>query len=62
MPPALRRAQGSFKSAVEDSVPAIATVIVGMLQVEIEIRRTRKRKDFEGWIVQLVPERGPSFG
>jgi coiled-coil domain-containing protein 115 len=43
VPPALRKAQGSFKSALEEIVPAMATVTVQMRQIEIEVRRTRKR-------------------
>lgn len=43
VPPTLRKAQGSFKSALDDVVPAMATVVVQMRQIEIEIRRTRKK-------------------
>ena len=43
VPPALRFAQQSFKQAVIDVVPALASVVHEMRVVENEIRRTRER-------------------
>lgn len=43
MPSALRRTQSSFKAVVEDIVPRIVTVDREMCEVEIEVRRMRKK-------------------
>lgn len=43
VPSALRRTQSSFKTAAEEIVPRIATVEREMRQVEIEVRRLRKK-------------------
>lgn len=43
VPPALRASQSSFKSAVVDVVPALASLSKQMGKLEIEVRRTRKR-------------------
>lgn len=43
VPSALRRTQSSFKTAAEEIVPRIATVDREMRQVEIEVRRVRKK-------------------
>ena len=43
VPPALRASQSSFKSAVVDVVPALASLSKQMGKLEVEVRRTRKR-------------------
>lgn len=43
VPPALRASQSSFKSAVIDIIPALASTTNEMKEVEIEVRRARKR-------------------
>ncbi|MCJ1344037.1 hypothetical protein MMC31_002237 [Peltigera leucophlebia] len=43
VPSALRRTQTSFKAVVEEIVPRIVTVDREMRQLEIEVRRTRKK-------------------
>ena len=43
VPPALRLSQAYFRGAVGDSIPALVNVDNEMKEVEIEIRRTRKR-------------------
>lgn len=43
MPSALRRTQSSFKAIVEEIVPRIVTVDREMRQLEIEVRRMRKK-------------------
>lgn len=43
VPSALRRTQSSFKTVAEEIVPRIATVDREMRQVEIEVRRVRKK-------------------
>lgn len=43
VPSALRRTQSSFKAVVEEIVPRIATMDREMRQVEIEVRRVRKK-------------------
>lgn len=43
VPPALRASQSSFKSAVIDTIPALASTENEMRKVEIEVRRVRKR-------------------
>ena len=43
VPPALRASQSNFKAAVMDCIPKLATISNEMKEVEIEIRRTRKR-------------------
>lgn len=43
VPSALRRTQGSFKAVVEEIVPRIVTVDREMCEVEIEVRRMRKK-------------------
>lgn len=43
VPPALRSSQASFRAAVGDGIPALVNVDNEMKEVEIEIRRTRKR-------------------
>lgn len=43
VPPALRSSQASFKSAVIEAMPALVNVNTEMKEVEIEIRRTRKK-------------------
>ena len=43
VPPALRSAQKSFKGAVVDIVPALASVVHEMRAVEAEVRKTRER-------------------
>ena len=41
--PALRTSQSKFKDVVKDLVPAIASISKEMKEVEIEVRRARKR-------------------
>ena len=43
VPPALRSSQAYFRGAVGDNIPALVNVDNEMKEVEIEIRRTRKR-------------------
>ena len=43
VPPALRSSQAYFRSAVGDNIPGLVNVDNEMKEVEIEIRRTRKR-------------------
>lgn len=43
VPSALRRTQSSFKTVAEEIVPRIATMDREMRQVEIEVRRVRKK-------------------
>lgn len=43
MPSALRRTQSSFKAVVEEIVPRIVMVDREMCEVEIEVRRMRKK-------------------
>lgn len=43
VPSALRRTQSSFKTVAEEIVPRIATLDREMRQVEIEVRRVRKK-------------------
>lgn len=43
VPPALRTSQSNFKDAVADLIPALASISKEMSEVEIEIRRARKR-------------------
>ena len=43
VPPALRLTQAYFRGAVGDTIPALVNVDNEMKEVEIEIRRTRKR-------------------
>ncbi len=43
VPPALRTSQSSFKDAVVNLIPALASISMEMREVEIEVRRTRKR-------------------
>ena len=43
VPPALRASQRSFKSAVVDVVPVLASLSNQMGEIEIEVRRARKR-------------------
>ena len=43
VPPALRTSQSNFKNAVADLVPALASTSKEMGEVEIEVRRARKR-------------------
>ena len=43
VPPALRSSQTHFKAAVGDNIPALVNVDNEMKEVEIKIRRTRKR-------------------
>ena len=43
VPPALRTSQSSFKDAVANLVPALASISKEMKEVEIEVRRARKR-------------------
>lgn len=43
VPPALRQAQNNFKPAAEDITPQMAGVALQMKELEIEIRRTRKK-------------------
>lgn len=43
VPSALRRTQSSFKAVVEEIVPRIVTVDRAMNEVEIEVRRMRKK-------------------
>lgn len=42
VPPALRASQNSFKRAVIDIIPALASTTNEMKEVEIEVRRARK--------------------
>lgn len=42
-PPALRASQQSFKVAVSESIPRLASVMAEMKEVEIEVRRARKK-------------------
>ena len=41
--PALRISQSSFKEAVADVIPALASISKEMREVEIEVGRVRKR-------------------
>lgn len=43
VPPALRTTQRNFKDAVANLVPALASISKEMREVEIEVRRARKR-------------------
>ena len=43
VPSALRTAQSRFKYVVADLVPALASISKDMREVEIEVRRARKR-------------------
>lgn len=43
IPPALRTSQGNFKDAVSGLLPALASISKEMREVEIEVRRARKR-------------------
>ncbi len=43
VPPALRTSQSNFKDAVANLVPALASISKEMREVEIEVRRARKR-------------------
>ena len=43
VPPALRSSQAYFRGAVGDNLPSLVNVDNEMKEVEIEIRRTRKR-------------------
>ena len=43
VPPALRISQSNFKDAVADVIPALASISKEMREVEIEVRRVRKR-------------------
>ena len=43
VPPALRTSQSNFKDAVADLIPALASISKEISEVEIEIRRARKR-------------------
>lgn len=43
VPPALRASQSSFKSAAINDVPSLASIMKEMNEVEIEIRRARKK-------------------
>jgi hypothetical protein len=43
VPPALRASQFSFKRAIVDSIPALASISKEMKELEIEIRRARKK-------------------
>lgn len=43
VPPSLRSSQAQFKSAVIDAMPALVNVDTEMKEVEIEIRRARKK-------------------
>lgn len=41
--PASRTSQSNFKNAVADLIPALASISKEMREVEIEVRRARKR-------------------
>lgn len=43
VPPALRTSQSNFKDAVSDLIPSLASTSKEMREVEIEVRRARKR-------------------
>ena len=43
VPPTLRASQSNFKDAVADLIPALASVSKEMTEVELEVRRARKR-------------------
>ena len=43
VPPALRASQSSFKSAVIDIIPALASTTNEMKKLEIRVRQTRKK-------------------
>lgn len=43
VPPVLRTSQSNFKDAASDFVPALASISKEMREVEIEVRRARKR-------------------
>ena len=43
VPPALKTSQNSFQSAVMDGLPCLASVMKELNDLEIDIRRTRKR-------------------
>lgn len=48
IPPALRSAQTSFKGAVADVVPGLASVVYKMRVVEDQVRKTREQ-------IQIIP-------
>lgn len=43
LPPALRQSQAAFESAATDTVPSLASTAKEMKDIELEVRRTRKR-------------------
>ncbi|KAL9138234.1 MAG: hypothetical protein Q9175_000560 [Cornicularia normoerica] len=43
VPPALRTSQSSFKDAVAGPIPTLASILKEMREVEIEVKRARKR-------------------
>ena len=43
VPPTLRTSQSNFKDAASDVVPELANISKEMREVEIEVRRARKR-------------------
>ena len=43
LPPALRQSQAAFKSAVMGTIPALASTVEEMKEVELDVRRTRKK-------------------
>ena len=43
VPPTLRTSQQSFRNAVNQTIPDLASIIAEMRETEIEIRRTRKK-------------------
>ncbi len=43
VPPALRQSQAAFKSAAIGIVPALASIAKEMKDVELEVRRARKK-------------------
>lgn len=43
VPPALRTSQNSFKTAAMQSIPALASLAKELRDIEIEVRRARKK-------------------
>ena len=43
VPPALRQSQAAFKSTAMENIPALASIAKEMREVELEVRRTRKK-------------------
>jgi len=50
VPPTLRDCQSSFKSAATDDIPRLASLVKDMKELEIEIRRARKKLRKARWV------------